>query len=155
MRTTPTRLIPVVCLLAIAIGGCGGTTAPSASSAPTSSLIAPLGGQTETEWGLIWDDLPDDFPTYPNAMPAGETAQGPASGTFVIDGDAAAAAASWYEEALVGGASDSSEIEGPLEDGSYIVHLSGDADCRIDVTAAPIGGVTTITILYGGACPNP
>ena len=41
---------------------------PPASSAPTSSLVAPLGGQTETEWGLIWDELPADFPVYPGAV---------------------------------------------------------------------------------------
>ena len=58
-------------LLACAIGGCvrDATDAVAIRPAPTSSLVAPLGGQTETDWGVIWDTLPADFPVYAGRGP--------------------------------------------------------------------------------------
>jgi hypothetical protein len=150
----PAAAVLIACLLVVAACGTGTTTSPS--PAPTSSLVAPLGGQTETDWGVIWDTIPTDFPVYPGATPADETAVGPASATFVVDGDVAKDVATWIAPELIPVDTDgSTEIEGPLEDGSYVVRFDGEGDCRVHVTAAPLGSLTSITIMYGAGCPNP
>ena len=42
----------------------------------------------------------------------------------------------------------------PLEDGSVVLDMTGTPDgCALQVTSTPTGGLTTITILYGAACP--
>ena len=155
VRTPSIRIASGLLAFAVAVIGCGTTATPSPSPAPTSSLVAALPGQTETDWGVIWDTLPADFPAYAGATPADGSAEGPASGTFVADGDVAADAATWFASGSVARVGGSADTEGPLEDGGYVVHTDGDGGCRIQVTASPIGGVTTITILYGGECPNP
>ena len=52
-------------------------------------------GQTETEWGVIWDTLPADFPVYEGAIPSEESASGPASANLVVDGVDPSAVATW------------------------------------------------------------
>ena len=155
VRTRPTRLIPVVCLLALAVGACGGTTAPSASSAPTSSLVAPLGGPTETDWGVIWDTLPADFPVYEGAVPSEESATGPASANLVVEGVDPSAVATWTDSALSDAGFTITGGQESMEDGSIALEAVRGTDCRVLVTSAPLGSFTSITILYGGGCPNP
>ena len=42
----------------------------------------------------------------------------------------------------------------PLEDGSVVLDMTGTPDgCALQVTSTPTGSLTTITILYGAACP--
>ena len=42
----------------------------------------------------------------------------------------------------------------PLEDGSVVLDMTGSPKgCALQVTAKPTGGLTTVTILYGAACP--
>jgi len=72
----------------------------------------------------------------------------------VIDGAEAAAVASWMDERLRAAAFRSDGLSGPFEDGSYVVDASGEAGCRVQVRVAPAGGLTTITVLYGAACPR-
>lgn len=153
MRT----LIVVVASLFLVAGvvGCGTDAATvSPTAAPTSSLVPPLTGQTETDWGRIWDDLPAGFPTYPGATPSGEAADGPASGTLVVDGSEAKVVATWMAGQLTNDGFDA-QSSGPTEDGGYVVDAEGDADCAIHVDLKPLGTITTITILYGASCPNP
>ena len=158
MRTPSTRLIPVVCLLALAIGACGSATTPSASSAPTSSLVAPLGGQTETEWGLIWDTLPDDFPIVPERRAGrGESAQRPGVREHSWS------TVTWPRPSRPGPSRRWSERErchdhrrAESMDGSDIaLEAVRGTDCRVLVTSRRSVVVTSITILYGARVPEP
>lgn len=150
------NLILVGCLLAsvVALAACGSTASPPPTTAPTSSLVPPITGQTDTEWGRIWDTLPADFPIYPGATPSDEAATGPASATLVADGDVASEVATWMSGQLTLKAYTVDGATAPLEDGGYVIEATGGAGCRIQVTAAPLGSLTTITILYGASCPN-
>jgi hypothetical protein len=133
----------------------GGSSSPDVSAPAASEPVAavPTADQTETEWGPIWDAVPTGFPTYPGSKDA-EVGADPASEVRVIDGAEAAAVASWMDERLRAAAFRSDGLSGPFEDGSYVVDASGEAGCRVQVRVAPTGGLTTITVLYGAACPR-
>jgi hypothetical protein len=51
------------------------------------------------------------------------------------------------------GAQFSTDVSGPLEDGSFTLDSVGIAGCRIQTTVAPLGGMTFVTILYAADCP--
>ncbi len=119
---------------------------PASGSAKTS--------QTDTDWGRIWDALPKGFPNYPGATPADEAATGAASAVLVVDGADANDIATFFQMRLDQAGYDTVGLQGPLENGGYVVDMTGPpADCMLQVTAAPTGGLTTVTILYGAACP--
>jgi hypothetical protein len=127
---------------------------PSAQPSRTGS-VPPAGGQTETDWGTIWDTLPKGFPTPPGSTPAEETATGPASANLVVDGSDAKGIATAVQQALGVAGYKTRGLQGPLEDGSYVLDMTGSTtDCMVRLTAAPTGGLTTVTILYGAACPH-
>ena len=46
-------------------------------------------------------------------------------------------------------------LNGPLEDGSFVLAAIGAGACRVEVAVAPRGGLTTVTVRYGAACPSP
>jgi hypothetical protein len=131
----------------------GGSATPAVSAPASDPVAAGPSDQTETEWGTIWDAVPAGFPTYPGSQ-AAEVGADPASEVRVIDGAEAAAVASWMDERLRAAAFRSDGLSGPFEDGSYVVDASGEAGCRVQVRVAPTGGLTTITVLYGAACPR-
>jgi hypothetical protein len=119
---------------------------------PTSASLAD---QTDTDWGRIWDTLPSGFPTYAGSTPAGETAPGAASATLAVDGNAAADITTWMQTKLASASYTTEGLSGPLEDGSYVLDLIGpEPGCRVQVLAAPLGSMTTVTIMYGAACPH-
>lgn len=126
---------------------------PSASAAASSSLLA---GQTDTAWGRIWDSVPAGFPTYPGATPAEEAATGPASAVLAVPGVEATAIADWMQSRLEQASYRTESRSGPLEDGSYVLESTGSAPgCRVEVSVAPLGGLTTLTVRYGATCPRP
>lgn len=177
MTVQPNRTVgAVVVLLAVGLtavlGGCDAAT-PSASAAqsavePTASTepppaspatddgpsAAPPAGQTDTAWGRIWDALPVAFPVYPGAVPASEGQMDAVSATFAIDGAEPRAVARWMQAELERAAFRTEALNGPFEDGSFVLESTGAADCRIEVAVAPLGGLTTVTVRYGAACPN-
>lgn len=128
---------------------------PSVAPAPSSTASAPAAGQTNTDWGRIWDTLPAGFPVYPGATPAEQTETGPVSAAFALQGIEPKAVGSWIQSRLelVGYATEA--LTGPLEDGSFVLDSTGQAGCRIEVAVAPLGSLTTVTVRYGAACPNP
>jgi hypothetical protein len=129
------------------------------SSGPSASVEAsspPVAGQTDTDWGRIWDSLPAGFPRYPGSAPGEEAATGPASAVLVVkaQGDAKTIA-DWIQSRLEV-ATYGATLAGPREDGSFVLDAVGPAPgCRVEVTVAPLGGLTTLTVLYGAACPSP
>lgn len=112
-------------------------------------------GQTDTDWGPIWDKVPAKFPVPPLAEPAAADA-GPVSAAFAIKRSGTRdprAVAQFYTEAFshagYGGARD-----GPLEDGSYTAWASDGYGCDILVRAVPRGDREILaTVLYGAGCP--
>ena len=153
----------------IGIAGCS-TVAPTTAPRPTPTLVAsvepspdgstapsqqPPVGQTDTDWGRIWDMVPAGFPIYPGATPAEEAASGPVSATFALDGANPKVVATWMQNELERAGHTTESLNGPFEDGSYVLDSIGAADCRIQIAVAPLGTLTTVTVRYAAACPGP
>ena len=165
----PRIAIAVVLLGTFGLAACtssAASVAPSrsnpvaVSAAPSSSAAAAAGGassttsQTDTDWGRIWDSLPKDFPAIAGSTPD-DAAAGPASAVLVVPGDVAKTVATSLQTQLGSAGYKATGLGGPLEDGTYTLDMTGaDAGCMLQVTATPTGGVTTVTILYGAACPH-
>jgi hypothetical protein len=69
-----------------------------------------------------------------------------------VSGGDPEAIAAWLQAGLKT-ATFSTDVSGPLEDGSFALDSDGDAGCRIQTTVAPLGGMTFVTVLYGASCP--
>jgi len=138
-------------------GGASGTpSANLASEEPSDASPAPGGSstvsQTDTTWGRIWDALPAGFPRYPGAAPADDSSATPASARYVVAGSEPEVIAAWLQAGMET-ATFSTDVSGPLEDGSFTLDSVGDAGCRIETTIAPLGGMIFVTVLYGADCP--
>jgi hypothetical protein len=175
MLTRPRRLfriVPLTIIVFLAGCGSGGQTAstvpsgaPSVEPGPTSSAVAtspaasaPASAatvtQTDTEWGRIWDDVPPGFPRFPGSADAVDALPDPVSATYSTANDDTAEIAAWMQEALETATFSTESLSGPLEDGSFVLESVGDGDCRVQVTVAPMGGLTFVMVRYGAACPN-
>jgi hypothetical protein len=161
----------VVALVAVAlvVAACGSTASSDraspavqpasstagSSAAPPAQSGAAAAGQTDTEWGRIWDTLPSNFPEIPGAHPSEEAATGPASATLVIEGNVARLVATALVDSFAKNGFPTAGLGTPLEDGSYTVDATGSAPgCKVQATVKPMGGETFVTILYGAACPH-
>jgi hypothetical protein len=163
------RFVLALVAVALVISACGST----ASSDPSSSAVQPApstagasalspaesgsvdAGQTDTEWGRVWDTLPGNFPEIPGAHPSEEAATGPASATLVVEGNVARLVATALVDSLAKNGFPTAGLGTPLEDGSYTLDATGSAPgCKVQVTVKPMGGETFVTILYGAACPH-
>jgi hypothetical protein len=160
-RSGRSLLIAAVVLMVTACGPDGSvsppTSSPPVSTVPTdepSSTTSAAAGQTDTEWGRIWDTVPAGFPRYPGAAPADDASAAPASLRYVVSGADPETIAAWLQAGLET-ATFSTDVSGPLEDGSFALDSVGDAGCRIQTTVAPLGGMTFVTVLYGASCPIP
>lgn len=159
----------VLISLTFAVAACssaGSSTSPSPSSpaaaASTASSASPYAtasgssttSQTDTDWGRIWDSLPKSFPAIAGSTPDAAAA-GPASAVLVVPGDVAKTVATSLQTQLGAAGYTTTALGGPLEDGTYTLDMTGAAPgCMLQVTATPTGGLTTVTILYGAACPH-
>ena len=163
------RFVLAVLAGALVVSACGSTASSDPASAgvqpapstPGASAGSPAqsgaadAGQTDTEWGRIWDTLPSEFPQIPGARPSEESATGPASATLVLEGNVARLVATALVDSLAKSGFPSAGLGTPLEDGSYTLEATGSAPgCKIQATIKPIGGETFVTILYGAACPH-
>jgi hypothetical protein len=170
--STRVRRLLLTLPLAILVAGCGSSPSPSpsataaapapssaapsaepGSSQPSPSSAAPAVGQTEIDWGRIWDAVPAGFPRYPGSTPADDAAPEPASARFAVAGGDPAAIATWMQDALETATFSTLGLNGPAEDGSYVIDSTGEGDCRVQTTIAPLGNITFITVLYGADCP--
>ncbi len=170
------RVLVVVVLAASVIGGCstlkgtiGPTAIPTTSTAPTPSeptaTLTPVptnpgsttepapSGQTDTDWGRIWDGLPTGFPAFPGAH-ATEIGAGPASATLDAGSTEPAAVMNFYQTALQAAGWIIVGVSGPREDGSLELSVVDiHPACQLRATVTPLGGSTIVTILYGAGCP--
>ncbi len=135
------RRLATIVVLAIAVSGCGSPVAsasrpatsvpsrPPAVTAAATPMESPAqgspaaegsaaSGQTETEWGRIWDSVPATFPRFPGATPAEEAATGPASATLAVPGGDAKTVATWMAGQLTQGGYAVDGASAALEDGS-------------------------------------
>ena len=168
MSTRPRHLL-LIGPLVLLIAACGSTPTPSSSAAPASAppsadlpaaspaSLAPSASaaadQTDTEWGRIWDVVPAGFPRYPGSTPADDSSDEPASARYAIDGGDPATVASWYQDALEQATFSTIGMNGPSEDGGFVIDSAGAGDCRIQTTIAPLGGMTFVAVWYGAGCP--
>ena len=127
-----------------------GSTPPGPSTSPSSSLAA---GQTDTDWGRIWDTVPQGFPRFPGSTVADDASPDPASARFSVPGGDPKAIATWMQGALEEAGLDTVGLNGPAENGSFVLDSVGAAECRVQTTIAPLGDLTFITVLYGSDCP--
>ncbi len=161
------RLLVVVALVLAACspGASASTPAPTTADATTAPTTAespgptsaessgPAVGQTDTEWGRIWDAVPAGFPRYPGATTADDATPDPVSSAYVIAQGDAAQVADWMQTSLELATYSTEGLSGPYEDASYVLDSVGDGDCRIQTRIAPQGGLILVTVLYGAACP--
>ena len=152
----------VLCLLMV---GCGPTASPSPSPQPTAApsetppSTSPGGsaavGQSDSEWGRIWDAVPAGFPRFPGSSLADATGPEPVSARYAVpDGDAEAIA-TWMQDALETATFSTEGMNGPFEDGGFVIDSVGEGECRIQTRISPEGGTTFIDVLYGAGCPAP
>jgi hypothetical protein len=125
---------------------------PSGSVAPGASDPLPV-GQTDTEWGRIWDDVPAGFPTYPGSTPANDASSEAVSARYAIVGGDPGEIASWMQAALANAGYSTEALSGPFEDGSHVLDVVGDEECRIQTTISPLGRLTFVAVRYGATCP--
>jgi len=95
------------------------------------------------------------FPVYPGATPADDATTEVVSAAFALDGQDARTVAAWMQTELERARYATEALNGPLEDGSFVLESTGAADCRVQVAIAPLGGLTTVSVRYGADCPSP
>jgi hypothetical protein len=167
-RTRFALLALSVTALVTACGPAGPTPSaatPDGSVTPTAELTPVPGGteqasgpvtggpptQTDTDWGRIWDAIPDSFPRPGGSSPA-DSLGGPASGAFSIGAAPAEVVATMSSALAEAGYSTDQSL--PLEDGSIVIDAVGaDPACRVQVQVTPLSGTTHMTVLYGAGCP--
>ena len=111
--------------------------------------------QTDTAWGRIWDRVPEAFPVFPGATRADAIDAEPVSATFMAEGADAREIIGWMQMQLERATFATEALNGPQENGGYVLDSTGPPDCRTQVTAAPLGTLVNIQIRYGADCPDP
>ena len=152
----PVRARLLVLVAASAMAGCDAGASPASTPGGTIAPIATSGvtlpGQTDTDWGPIWDALPPSFPFPPDGQLATDTGEGPVSAELAIGSGTAGGVAAFYRDYLEAEGFAVTE-DGPLEDGGIVVSGVTGYPCRIAVTVRPAGGLLLATVMYGAACP--
>ena len=157
-------LLVAVALLATACG----STAPTAPRPSTPGSIEPVvsgstatpatsadAGQTDTDWGRIWDAVPAGFPRFPGSSPTEDAAAEPVSARSDVPGGDPGAIATWFKDALEQRGFSTVGLNGPAEDGGFVVDSTAAGECRVQTTIAPLGDMTFIAVRYGAGCPAP
>lgn len=148
--SAPAFLAAAAVALALAACTSGSTavpTSPPASTGPGGAAAAT----TVTGWGAIKDAVPADFPLPPGTKPA-DLPGGPFSGAYTSTSSAPEALVVVQQGLKAAGYADATQSVA-TEAGSVTIDASGTGGCRIQVTVQPLGGLASITVLYGAACP--
>lgn len=169
-RRAPLILAAIVPVVLVA---CGGTVSPRPESATPATATATRGGptpvptaprdgesaspsaaisQTDTDWGRIWDALPDAFPRYPGSIPTETGQAGPVSAEFAVPAGPDSVV-TWLRASLQGAGYSTEALSGPLEDGSRVIDSVADGGCRVQTIVTPLSGTTHVTVRFGAACP--
>jgi hypothetical protein len=131
------------------------TPVPEPSTGPTAEPEqTPRAGQIDTEWGPIWEVIPEGFPEPPGGEPA--EADTTVSAAYVVPAaalpngrDVVNFYAARFADVGYGGT-----VDGPFEDGSYTAWASNGYGCDMLVSTLPRGPEETfVTVLYGALCP--
>lgn len=168
-------IAPVIASLTLVLAACDAGTAATSppTGAPTASPVAtatptaepspdeplpsiPLASppsQTDTDWGRIWDALPDAFPRYPGGTTADDATAEPVSAAYLVPVPDAAVIADWMQTNLERATYSTEGLSGPLEDGSFVIDSVGGGDCRVQTIITPFDEMTLVTVRYGAACP--
>jgi hypothetical protein len=132
------------------------TDAPAPTAVPGGETVSPgppathKPTTTNTDWGVILDAVPDDFPRYPGAKDT--EADEPVSAALVGAADVETVA-SWYRDALEAAGYQTVDLSEPLEDGSRVLDSQADLpECMVQTTFRPQGGSTMITVLFAAGC---
>ena len=123
---------------------------------PTGEPSAPPeDGQTDTDWGRIWDRLPAGFPVYPESVIAEEAASGPASAVYVV-----ARSRPGGRRRMVPGPSRAGCVQhaGPVGSArgrraTSSIPSGGTRHAERRSRIAPLGGTILVTVRYGAGCP--
>ena len=134
----------------------GASDEPTPTAVPGGQTVEPGPPETHkptttnTDWGVILDAVPDDFPRYPGARDT-EVAE-PVSAALIADAETDTVAG-WYRDALDGAGYATLDLSDPLEDGSRVLDSQADIpECRVQTTFRPEGGSTMITVLFAAGC---
>ena len=132
------------------------TDAPPPTAVPGGETVSPGPPATHkptttvTDWGVILDAVPDDFPRYPGAKDT--EADEPVSAALIAEA-AADEVAKWYRDALEAAGYATIDLSDPLEDGSRSLDSQTDLpECKVQTTVRPEGGSTMITVLFAAGC---
>ena len=77
------------------------------------------------------------------------------SARLAVSGTDADGIAAWMQDALETATFSTEGMNGPFEDGGYVIDSVGEGDCRLQTRIMPEGDTTFIEVLYGAACPAP
>jgi hypothetical protein len=153
--------------LLVGLAACGATAtdAPTGtlppSAGPTEPVVdptqgftpPPAEGQTDTEWGRIWDVLPAGFPAFPGGSPT-ETREGPVTAEFYFDAPQDSVMQT-VQTILPQGGLQVGRVSVPVEDGTqYIDTFTDDPECLGLVEIGPQGAGTLVRLFYGVGCPS-
>jgi hypothetical protein len=106
---------------------------------------------TKTDWGVILDSVPEDFPQYPGAKVV-DSPDEPVSAAYEAKATVDEVAR-WYRKATEEAAWSTLDLSDPLEDGSRVLDSQGDLpECQVQTTFRPEGDSTLITVLYAAGC---
>jgi len=158
--TAPSSASPASTAVAAASPSTGpsqvASDAPPPTAVPGGETVSPgppathKPTTTNTDWGVILDAVPDDFPRYPGAKDT--EADEPVSAALVADA-AVDTVASWYRDALEAAGYATIDLSEPLEDGSRVLDSQTDLpECKVQTTVRPQGGSTMITVLFAAGC---
>jgi hypothetical protein len=92
---------------------------------------------------------------YPGAAPAAAAQTGPVSAVLAVPGQEVRTIATWMQAELERDGYRTEALNGPLEDGSFVLDSVGGGGCLVEVAVAPLGDLTVLTARYGAACPSP
>jgi hypothetical protein len=130
--------------------------APEPTAVPGGQTVSPGPPATHkptttvTDWGVILDRVPDDFPRYPGAKDT--EVDEPVSAALIAEADVETVAR-WYRDALEAAGYGTLDLSDPLEDGSRVLDSQTDLpECQVQTTFRPEGGSTMITVLFAAGC---